>query len=310
MKPIRIATRKSQLALWQAEYVRSRLKDLYPDREITLVKMSTEGDRILDTPLAKIGGKGLFIKELEQGLLEGRCDLAVHSTKDMPALLPDALHISAICQREDPRDAFVSIKHQKLSELPTGAYVGTSSLRRQCQLRASYPQIRIANLRGNVNTRLKKLEQDRFDAIILAAAGLIRLGLQQHITEFIDTNDCLPAVGQGAVCIESRRNDDEINAIIQKLHDFDTAVCVMAERAMNERLQGGCQVPIGGHAVINNNELHLRGLVGKPDGSKIIRGEVTGPVSEHLALGTQLAEELLSQGARDILDNLESSDQS
>jgi hydroxymethylbilane synthase len=308
LKPIRIATRKSQLALWQAENVRSQLQKIAPDREITLVKMSTEGDRILDSPLAKIGGKGLFIKELEQGLLDGRCDLAVHSTKDMPALLPDKLQLSAICQREDPRDAFVSIKHQKLSELPTGAYIGTSSLRRQCQIKANYPQVRIADLRGNVNTRLKKLEQDRYDAIILAAAGLIRLQLQQHITAFIDTNDCLPAVGQGAVCIESRRDNDEINTLIQNLHDPDTAVCVMAERAMNERLQGGCQVPIGGHAVIENNALHLRGLVGKPDGSKIIRAEVTGPVSEHLALGTQLAEELLSQGARDILDSLESGD--
>ncbi|GMR18442.1 MAG: hydroxymethylbilane synthase [Gammaproteobacteria bacterium] len=308
MKPIRIATRKSQLALWQAENVRSQLKKIAPDREITLVKMSTEGDRILDSPLAKIGGKGLFIKELEQGLLDGRCDLAVHSTKDVPALLPDKLQLSAICQREDPRDAFVSIKHQKLSELPTGAYLGTSSLRRQCQIRANYPQIRIADLRGNVNTRLKKLEQDRFDAIILAAAGLIRLQLQQHITAFIDTHDCLPAVGQGAVCIESRRDNDEINIMLQNLHDPDTAVCVMAERAMNERLQGGCQVPIGGHAVIDNNELHLRGLVGKPDGSKIIRAEVTGPVSEHVALGMQLAEELLSQGAREILDSLESGD--
>ncbi len=308
MKPIRIATRKSQLALWQAENVRSQLKKIAPDREITLVKMSTEGDRILDSPLAKIGGKGLFIKELEQGLLDGRCDLAVHSTKDMPALLPAKLQLSAICQREDPRDAFVSIKHQKLSELPTGAYLGTSSLRRQCQIRANYPQVRIADLRGNVNTRLKKLEQDRYDAIILAAAGLIRLQLQQHITAFIDTHDCLPAVGQGAICIESRRDNDEINTLIQNLHDPDTAACVMAERAMNERLQGGCQVPIGGHAVINNNELHLRGLVGKPDGSKIIRAEVTGPVSKHLALGTQLAEELLSQGARDILDSLESGD--
>jgi len=307
LRPIRIATRKSQLALWQADYVKTRLLEVFPDRDITLVKMSTEGDRILDSPLAKIGGKGLFIKELEQGLLDGRCDLAVHSTKDMPAQLPDDLHISAICQREDPRDAFVSVHHRHLSELPKGACVGTSSLRRQCQIRARFPHLRIEDLRGNVNTRLKKLEEGNYDAIILAAAGLIRLGLDRHITEFIETDACLPAVGQGAVCIESRRDDEEINELVRALHHTDTADCVLAERAMNERLEGGCQVPIGGHATIKGSEVFLRGLVGLPDGSRIIRGEISGLASNPATIGINLANDLLEKGAKAILDSVTNS---
>lgn len=308
MRVIRIATRKSQLALWQAEYVRARLQEIDAERQVVLVKMSTEGDRILDSPLSKIGGKGLFIKELEHALLDGDCDLAVHSTKDMPIDLPKGLHIGAICPREDPRDAFVSRKYKSLSELPAGACVGTSSLRRQCQLRAAFPQIGIAELRGNVNTRLKKLDNGEYDAIILAAAGLIRLGLQDHITGFLETTLSLPAVGQGAVCIESRQDDQELNTLLKKLHDTNTAHCVLAERAMNKRLEGGCQVPIGGHAVIENNQLHMFGLVGNPDGSHIIKAEKYGALDNPAQLGIDLADELLEKGAKEILDSVYSSE--
>ncbi len=302
---LRIGTRKSKLALWQAEHVRTRLLEIRPDLRIELVKMSTQGDRILDTPLAKIGGKGLFIKELEQGLLSGRVDLAVHSTKDMPAELPEGLHISAILEREDPRDALVANDYDSLAALPAGARVGTSSLRRQCQLRARYPGIEIAMLRGNVNTRLAKLDAGEYQAIILAAAGLKRLGFGPRIARLLDPEESLPAVGQGAICIESRADAGAVNALLRELDHADTRRCVEAERALSRHLQGGCQVPLAGFAVRREQELHLRALVGSPDGRQLVRAEARGALDRPAALGVTVAESLLQQGARAILDRLQ-----
>ena len=302
MKTIRIGTRKSQLALWQAEYVRAHLLGRFPHIQVELVKMTTQGDIILDTPLAKVGGKGLFVKELEQALLEGRVDLAVHSIKDVPVTLPAGLHMPVICEREDPRDAFVSNAYASLAQLPIGARVGTSSLRRQCQLRAAYPKLHIIDLRGNVNTRLAKLDAQEYDAIILAAAGLIRLGLGARIRVILEPEDSLPAVGQGAIGIECRRDDADINRLIAPLNHAPSAMRVRAERAMNMRLEGGCQVPIGGFAVLEGDVLHLHGLVGDPDGSRIIRADIRGPASAGEQLGITLADDLLAQGARQILD--------
>ena len=301
---IRIATRKSPLAMWQAEYVRDRLLEAHPGLHVELMGMTTQGDKILDSPLAKIGGKGLFVKELEVSMLDGESDIAVHSMKDVPVEFPEGLHLAVICEREDPRDAFVSNNFKSLAELPQGARVGTSSLRRQCQIRALRPDLKILDLRGNVNSRLRKLDEDEYDAIILAAAGLIRLGFNDRITQFIDTDTSLPAIGQGAVGIECRSDDARVNALLAPLNHRPTQIRVLAERAMNNRLEGGCQVPIGGHATLDGETIHLRGLVGEPDGSKIIRGEVSGPASEAEALGIKLADDLLSRGAATILNNL------
>ncbi|AKH21057.1 hydroxymethylbilane synthase [Sedimenticola thiotaurini] len=303
-QPLRIATRKSPLAMWQAEHVAKLLKETHPGLEVELVGMSTQGDKILDTPLAKIGGKGLFVKELEQGMLDGRADIAVHSMKDVPVELPDGLHLAVIMEREDPRDAFVSSRYSRLEELPEGSVVGTSSLRRQCQLADRRPDLKIVPLRGNVNTRLRKLDEGEFDAIILAAAGLIRLGYQPRIASYIETGDSLPAIGQGAIGIECRIDDERVNALIKPLHDGDTACCVEAERAMNHRLMGGCQVPIAGFAVLNNGKLFMRGLVGEPDGSRIMRTERSAPASEADSLGIAVAEDLLGQGADQVLKHL------
>ncbi len=303
-KIIRIATRKSPLAMWQAEHVAVELKKAHPDIQVELLGMSTKGDKILDTPLAKIGGKGLFVKELEQGMLEGRADIAVHSMKDVPAELPDGLHLAVIMQREDPRDAFVSNEYADFAELPEGARVGTSSLRRQCQLAEARPDLEIKALRGNVNTRLRKLDEGEYDAIILASAGLIRLGFEQRITAKIGPEQSLPAIGQGAVGIECRSADAEINALVAALHHEETASCVTAERAMNQRLNGGCQVPIAGFAMLESGHLWLRGLVGEPDGSRIIRGEVEGATNEAEQMGIGLAERLLEWGADEILATL------
>ncbi|MEN8179791.1 MAG: hydroxymethylbilane synthase [Pseudomonadota bacterium] len=305
---IRIATRKSPLAMWQAEHVAAALKKAHPDIEVELLGMSTQGDKILDTPLAKIGGKGLFVKELEQGMLEGHADIAVHSMKDVPVQLPDGLHLAVIMQREDPRDAFVSNKYASFSELPEGARVGTSSLRRQCQLAEARPDLEILSLRGNVNTRLRKLDEGNYDAIILASAGLIRLGFEQRISAKIGPEQSLPAIGQGAVGIECRADDDEINALLAPLHHAQTASCITAERAMNQRLNGGCQVPIAGYAMLESGNLWLRGLVGEPDGSRIIRGEVEGTPDEAQEMGVGLAERLLEWGADEILSTLYSGD--
>lgn len=304
MKTIRIGTRKSQLALWQANYVRERLLTAHPELTVEIVKMSTQGDKILDTSLAKVGGKGLFIKELEQRLLDGSTDIAVHSLKDMTIDLPDGLHLSVICPREDPRDAFVSNHFKSLSDLPAGSRVGTSSLRRQAQLRAAYPILKVIGLRGNVNTRLSKLDDGDYDAIILAAAGLKRLGFQNRITHALEPEQCLPAVGQGAVCIECRSDDSELNKLLAPLNDADTASCVSAERAMNAALDGGCQVPIAGYAVLEGDEIYMRGLVGDPDGGEVLTCEARAPRAEAEALGKKLADDLLGQGADKILNRV------
>jgi hydroxymethylbilane synthase len=290
--------------MWQAEHVAAELKKTHPGLQVELLGMSTQGDKILDTPLAKIGGKGLFIKELEQGLMADQADIAVHSMKDVPVELPAGLHLAVIMSREDPRDAFVSNRYQNLDQLPEGACVGTSSLRRQSQLVEQRPDLKIKSLRGNVNTRLRKLDDGEYDAIVLAAAGLIRLGFEARITALIGPEQSLPAIGQGAVGIECRIDDKRVNELIAPLHHQETAACVMAERAMNRRLNGGCQVPIAGYAMLESGNLWLRGLVGEPDGSQIIRGEVEGSVEEAQAMGEGLAERLLEWGADSILQAL------
>ena len=300
-KTLKIATRQSPLALWQANYVKDRLQQLYPDLTIELVPMVTKGDVILDSPLAKIGGKGLFVKELENALLTKEADIAVHSMKDVPMQFPKGLGLAVICQREDPRDAFVSHSYRTFAELPQGAVVGTSSLRRQCQLKALRPDLDIRSLRGNVGTRLSKLDNGDYDAIILASAGLIRLGLADRIASFIDVEQSLPAAGQGAVGIECRTDDMQVQALLAPLADAETTYCVRAERAMNNHLQGGCQVPIGGYAVLQQGQLYLRALVGDIDGSRIIRAEGKSAVENAEVLGVQIAEQLLAQGADKIL---------
>ena len=300
-KTLKIATRQSPLALWQANYVKDRLQQLYPDLTIELVPMVTKGDVILDSPLAKIGGKGLFVKELENALLNKEADIAVHSMKDVPMQFPEGLGLAVICQREDPRDAFVSHAYRTFAELPQGAVVGTSSLRRQCQLKALRPDLDIRSLRGNVGTRLSKLDNGDYDAIILASAGLIRLGLADRIASFIGVEQSLPAAGQGAVGIECRTDDAQVQALLAPLADAETTYCVLAERAMNNHLQGGCQVPIGGYAVLQQGQLYLRALVGDIDGSRIIRAEGKSAVENAEVLGVKIAEQLLAQGADKIL---------
>lgn len=301
---IRIATRKSPLALWQAEHVADRLKRAFPGLETELVTMTTKGDKLLDAPLAKVGGKGLFVKELEQGMLEGRADIAVHSMKDVPVEFPDGLHLSVILQREDPTDAFVSNRYASLSELPEQPRIGTCSLRRQCQIKEKFPNAEILTLRGNVNTRLAKLDAGEFDAIILASAGLIRLGMQDRIALRLDPSESLPAIGQGAIGIECRSDDTVINEILNRLHDPETHICVSAERAMNARLKGGCQVPIAGFATLQSGTLYMRGLVGDPDGSVIYRAERSGPAEQAEQIGVSIAEELLASGGDKILQAL------
>lgn len=302
--PIRIATRQSPLALWQANYVKDALMAAHPGLQVELVTMVTRGDVILDTPLAKVGGKGLFVKELEIAMLEGRADLAVHSMKDVPVDFPDGLGLVTICEREDPRDAFVSNTYAKIEDLPSGSIVGTCSLRRQCQLKAARPDLVIKELRGNVGTRLSKLDAGEYDAIILAAAGLKRLELESRIRSFIEPEQSLPAVGQGAVGIECRVDDQRVRALLAPLNHADTADRVRCERAMNLTLQGGCQVPIGSYALLEDDHIWLRALVGEPDGSQIVRGEIRGPRTQAEQLGITLAEQLLSQGAKEILERL------
>lgn len=300
-KLVRIATRKSALALWQAEFVKAQLEHFHDDVHVELVPMSTQGDIILDTPLAKIGGKGLFVKELEQAMLDGRADIAVHSMKDVPVEFPDDLELHTICEREDPRDAFVSNNFANIDALPQGAIVGTSSLRRQCQIRAMRPDLEIRDLRGNVNTRLAKLDSGQYDAIILAAAGLIRLEMGERIRDFIEPEVSLPANGQGAVGIECRIDDTVTKALLAPLEHNETRIRVNAERAMNRHLEGGCQVPIGAYALVEGDQVHLRGLVGAIDGSEILRDEISGHVDDAEKLGVELAKKLLVQGADKIL---------
>ena len=297
-----IATRKSALAMWQAEHIKSRLEEAHPDLDVILLPMSTRGDVILDTPLAKIGGKGLFVKELEVAMLEGRADLAVHSMKDLPVEFPPGLELFAICEREDPTDAFVSNQYARLEDMPDGAIVGTCSLRRQCQIAERFPQLKIKDLRGNVQTRLRKLDDGEFDAIILASSGLVRLELEDRIRARLAPEVSLPANGQGALGIECRSNDERVQSLLKCLEHETTRVCVLAERAMNRRLQGGCQVPIGAYAELDGDQITLRGLVGSPDGRTVIRGEIRGASSDPDSLGTALAEELLARGAGEILE--------
>jgi hydroxymethylbilane synthase len=306
---LRVATRKSKLALWQANWVKKQLETAHSGVEVALVLVVTKGDKILDVPLAKVGGKGLFVKEIEDTLLRGEADLAVHSMKDVPAEMPEGLHLPVICEREDPRDAWLTRDGTWLQALTAGACVGTSSLRRKVQLLDARPDLRIEMLRGNVDTRLRKLDEGNYDAIVLAAAGLKRLELADRITAFFEPEQMLPAVGQGAVGIESRIDDEQTNRLIAPLHHQQTAVNVQAERAFLARLEGGCQVPIGCHAVLQNNEIWLRGLVGAVDGTRILRAERRATPSEATATGRALAEQLLDEGAADILEEVYESPQ-
>jgi hydroxymethylbilane synthase len=300
-QPIRIATRKSPLALWQAEEVARQLKQRNPQLEIELVKIVSKGDKFLDAPLAKVGGKGLFVKELEQSMIDGEADIAVHSMKDVPMVFPEGLHLPVIMQREDPTDAFVSNNYSSLQDLPANARIGSSSLRRQLQIKEQMPEAEMLNLRGNVNSRLQKLDDGQFDAIILATAGLLRLEMNDRIRSRIPPEQSLPSVGQGAVGIECRVGDERIESLIAPLDDHDTHTRLLAERGMNNRLNGGCQVPIAGYALLEGDEIYLRGLVGRPDGSEVVRGEIRGPRQQAETLGQTLAEDLLSRGADVIL---------
>ena len=296
-----IATRESLLALWQADFIRARLSELYPQTEFSILGMTTRGDQILDMSLSKIGGKGLFIKELEQALEEGRADIAVHSMKDVPMDMPDGFSLAAIHEREDPRDAFVSNEYRSLDALPAGSLVGTSSLRRESQLRALYPRLEVRPLRGNVQTRLRKLDEGQFAAIILAAAGLKRLGLENRITALLDAEISLPAVGQGALGIECRTDRPDLICLVQPLHHLETAQCVEAERSMSRALGGSCQVPLGGFAEIIAGILRLRGFVGSQDGKCRISDELRGEPELGAAIGSQLARNLKVRGAEEIL---------
>ena len=301
-RPLIIATRKSPLALWQAYHVRDLLLHYHPELQVELLEMSTKGDKILDTPLAKVGGKGLFVKELELAMLDGRADIAVHSMKDVPMEFPEGLALTTILSREDPRDAFVSNHYAAIQDLPDGAIVGTSSLRRQCQLAAQRPDLLIKDLRGNVGTRLGKLDNGDYDAIILATAGLKRLEMPERIRSHISAETLLPAAGQGAVGIETRDSDLALKQLLAPLNDLTTSLCVRAERAMNRRLMGGCQVPIGAYAIQERELLHIDGLVGATDGSVILRQQLSGSVDEPETLGIRLAEGLLDAGAQPLLD--------
>jgi len=305
MQTLRIATRKSPLALWQAHFVRDALTQAHSGLSVEIIGMTTRGDKILDTPLAKIGGKGLFVKELEVALLEGRADIAVHSMKDVPMALPPGLALPIICEREDPRDAFVSNRYQSIEELPAGARVGTSSMRRQCQLMESFPQLELLDLRGNVNTRLARLDNDEYDGIILATAGLLRLDMADRIAQRIPVNQSLPAGGQGAVGIECRADDEQTQALLSVLHHPDTAARVAAERAVNCELEGGCQVPIACYAELQGDkQLYLRALVGSLDGTLMLREEITGAADSAEQLGIELAQRLLARGADKILADI------
>ncbi len=302
-RTLKIATRKSPLALWQAKHVKSKLESYHPDLKVELVEMTTKGDQILNSPLSKIGGKGLFIKELETGIIQGKADIAVHSMKDVPYELPIDFEIGAILERENPFDAFVSNNFNTIDDLPYGARLGTCSMRRMVQLKSKRPDLIIIDLRGNVNTRLRKLDNGEYDAIILACAGLIRLGFEDRIKQQMSETTCLPAVGQGAVGIEIRANDKKIKELLAPLIDIETTIRVEAERAMNARLEGGCSVAIAGYSTINNNEIIITGLVGSVNTGEILKRKISGPTGKAEKLGTDLAEELISLGAMDILNN-------
>ncbi|CAN8139398.1 hydroxymethylbilane synthase [Thiomicrorhabdus sp. 6S2-11] len=306
---LRIATRKSPLAMWQAEFVKAELEKAHPNLKVELLPMSTKGDKILDVPLAKIGGKGLFTKELEDRMIAGEADIAVHSMKDVPMELPEGFALGAILERHTPTDAFVSNKYNSFRELPKGAVLGTSSLRRKAQLMAKRPDLDVRDLRGNVGTRLGKLDADEYDAIVLATSGLQRLELDERIRHELTPEDCLPAVTQGTLGIEYFAKDKEVLEIISVLNHKPTEIRTIAERAMNHRLEGGCQVPIGVYAeLLGNEQIKVRGLVASLDGSVIIRNQVIGPQSQAASLGRVLGEALLEQGAKAILDEVYASD--
>ncbi len=303
-KKLVIASRESLLAMWQAQFIQKRLSELYPQTEISILGMTTRGDQILDQSLSKIGGKGLFIKELEQALEDGRADIAVHSMKDMPMNVPEGFALAAITEREDPRDAFVSNNYANLESLPAGSIVGTSSLRRESQLRARFPNLQVQPLRGNVQTRLRKLDENQYAAIILAAAGLKRLGLSDRITALLSPEQSLPAVGQGALGIECRANRTDLVAMMQPLHHPETAYCVEAERAMSRILGGSCQVPLGAFAEIIDDALQLRGFVSTPDGMRIVNAALSGAPKSGIKMGEELAHQLIQQGADKILASI------
>ncbi len=304
MPKLIIASRESALAMWQAEHIRDRLKALYPDHDVEILGMTTRGDQILDVTLSKIGGKGLFVKELEVALEAGRADLAVHSMKDVPMELPPGFALPVIGEREDPRDAFVSNRYERLSDLPPGSVVGTSSLRREAQLRARYPHLVVQPLRGNVGTRLRKLDEGQYDAVLLAAAGLKRLGLGERIRSLLSVEDSIPAAGQGALGIEIRSANDRVAALLAPLNHPETAACVRAERQVSRVLGGSCQVPLGAHAVLDGKGLRLSGFVADPDGSRFLHAMASGSADDPEAVGQALADQLLNQGARAILDAL------
>jgi len=299
-----IASRESLLAMWQAKFIRQQLMQLYPQTEVDILGMTTKGDQILDQSLSKIGGKGLFIKELEQALEENRADIAVHSMKDMPMNVPDGFELAVITEREDPRDAFVSNHYQHLEALPPGSVVGTSSLRRESQLRAQFPHLQVKPLRGNVQTRLRKLDEGQYAAIILAAAGLKRLGLSERITALLSPEQSLPAVGQGALGIECREDRPDLVALLQPLHHQQTAYCVKAERAMSRVLGGSCQIPLGAFGEIAGDTLKLRGFVASPDGQRMVSATLTGTPEKGEALGKEMAQNLIAQGADKILADI------
>lgn len=301
---LRIATRHSRLALWQAEHVAKLLGNQHPGLKVELVPMTTQGDRILDRPLADIGGKGLFIKELELAMSEHRADIAVHSMKDVPSEMPPGFTLAAMLPRADPRDAFVSSRYQNFASLPQGARVGTSSLRRQCQLKHARPDLELITLRGNVDTRLRKLDEQHYDAIILAAAGLIRLGLESRITEYFSPDRSVPAVGQGIIGVECRSDDARSIGYVRALNDSQAWQCCAAERAFAQRLEGSCQSPIGGFATLSGDQLQLHGVIGSPDGREMYRGSHLGTVADAEAIGVRLAEELLKDGAAQLLERL------
>lgn len=301
---IRIATRKSPLALWQAQAVACELKAHHADIEVELVRLSTQGDRMLDSLLASIGGKGLFVKELEQGLFDQHADIAVHSIKDVPVSLPAGLCLPVILAREDPRDVFVANGFSRFADLPSQARIGTASLRRQCQIKARFPALQVLPIRGNVNTRLARLDRGEFEALILAAAGLKRLGLEDRISSYLSEDESLPAIGQGAIGIECREADEWVLELILPLNNVNTHTCIRAERALNTYLKGGCQAPVAGFARLIDGVVHLRGLIGDPDGRTILYGSAQGAPEDAERIGCEVAEQLLTQGAGRILHML------
>jgi hydroxymethylbilane synthase len=304
LNAIRIGTRGSRLALWQADWVKSRIEENFPKSAVSLVIIKTKGDKILDVPLARVGGKGLFVKEIEEALLDNRIDLAVHSMKDMPGELPAELHIGAVPFRENPTDVLISKENKPLSILPAGARIGTSSLRRGAQLLNARPDFIIEPLRGNLDTRLKKLETSNLDAIILAAAGIIRLGLASRISEYLDENILLPAVGQGALCIECRKNDENINAVLETLDHPETRTVIMGERAFLERLGGGCQTPIAAFGRLENGRFTLAGMVASVDGKTLLKDSLDGIPEQSVHIGKALGDRLIAMGAKNIIDSL------